>query len=361
MDQQTDQSSKTHEATQHKLNEARKKGELARSADLNTAASYAGFLAVALIGGAASIDSLGTTMMVMLDQSVPLSKYLADGSGESYLGELLKDLSSSLMTWFLIPAGFVLLSAFSQRSIVFASSKLTPKLSRISLVQNVKNKYGPSGLFEFFKSFLKLLCFSVTLVAYLMFRIPEITGIVNASPMVAATLFAQVLIEFFLIVVIVSALIGVLDYAWQYYDHLKRNRMTYKEIKDENKEQEGDPYLKQERRQRGTRIAQQQIAASVSTADVVIVNPTHYAVVLKWSREPGTAPQCVAKGVDHMAQAIKELAINHSVPIKSDPPTARALFATTDVGQEVDQRHYHAVAAAIRFAENIRKKAAYWS
>ena len=97
--------------------------------------------------------------------------------------------------------------------------------------------------------------------------------------------------------------------------------------------------------------------ADVPTADVIIVNPTHYAVALKWSRLPGSAPVCVAKGVDHVAHSIREVAIENSVPIRRDPPTARAIHASTDIGEEIDPSHYRAVAAAIRFAEAMRLKA----
>jgi len=95
----------------------------------------------------------------------------------------------------------------------------------------------------------------------------------------------------------------------------------------------------------------------VPDADVVIVNPTHYAVALKWSRAPGSAPTCVAKGVDHIALSIRELAEENGVPIRHDPPTARALYATTQIGDEIDSDHYRVVAAAIRFAETLRRRA----
>lgn len=361
MDPNADNASKAFEATPHKLNEARKKGELARSADLNTSASYAGLLAALVLAGAATVDRVGTDMAIMLDQAIPISGQMLGGSGLGHASSILQNLISGLMIWFLLPVGFVLLSAFAQRSIVFAPSKIAPKLSRISLLQNAKNKFGPSGLFEFSKNFVKLLLFSVLLAIYLSFRMPMMTGTLHVPPAVAAHLLSRVLIEFLCIVVVISASVGVVDYMWQYFDHLRRNRMTHKEVKDESKEQEGDPTLKQERRHRGTQLTQHQVTSAVATADVVIVNPTHYAVALKWSRDPGSAPACVAKGVDFIAQTIKSAAVEHNVPIRSDPPTARALYASTEIGQEIDQKHYRAVAAAIRFAETVQKRAAYWS
>ena len=115
--------------------------------------------------------------------------------------------------------------------------------------------------------------------------------------------------------------------------------------------------MKQERRARAQAIASQQMMADVPTADVIIVNPTHYAVALKWTRAPGTAPVCVAKGVDEIALRIREVAMEAAVPIHSTPPTARALHSVTKVGDEVAPEHYQAVAAAIRFADKMRVRA----
>jgi len=126
---------------------------------------------------------------------------------------------------------------------------------------------------------------------------------------------------------------------------------------DETKEAEGDPHLKNERRQRGHRIATNRMLADVPGADVVIVNPAHYAVALKWSRLPGEAPICVAKGVDEIAAAIREAARGAGVPIHADPPTARVLHATTRIGAQIPEGQYRAVAVAIRFAEDMRRKA----
>ncbi|MEL6420660.1 MAG: EscU/YscU/HrcU family type III secretion system export apparatus switch protein, partial [Pseudomonadota bacterium] len=122
------------------------------------------------------------------------------------------------------------------------------------------------------------------------------------------------------------------------------------------KDAEGDPHLKQERRSRAQAIAAAQMMVDVPNADVIIVNPTHYAVALKWQREPGTAPVCVAKGVDEIAHKIREIANEAAVPIHSDPPTARAVHELVDVGEEIRAEHYQAVAAAIRFADLMREK-----
>lgn len=357
---QDDDADKTEEPTQHKLDEARKKGELPRSADLNTAASYAGFLIAAVAAGAASISDASATLMLLFSRSHDFAAAIFEadgGGGASALGGLVLAIVVAMIVWFTLPAAMALLSVLAQRSFVVAPSKLEPKLSRINPVENAKNKYGPTGLFEFAKNALKLLLFCTLLGVYLSGRLPQIAGSLHAEPRIIGALMARMTLEFLFVVLLIALAIGTVDLLWQNYDHRRCNMMSKKDIRDEHKQNEGDPHMKQQRRQKGMQIAANQMMTDLKQADVVIVNPTHYAVALTWSRAPGAAPTCVAKGVDYMARAIRERAFEHGVPVHSDPPTARALYAGTEIGQEIDASQYRAVAAAIRFADRMRRKA----
>ncbi|KIN74575.1 Flagellar biosynthesis protein FlhB [Sulfitobacter guttiformis KCTC 32187] len=160
-----------------------------------------------------------------------------------------------------------------------------------------------------------------------------------------------------MVVAVVSGVIGGVDALWQHASHMRKNRMSRKELTDEAKNSEGDPHLKQERRQRALAASQNQMMKDVPSADVIIVNPTHYAVALKWSRLPGEAPICVAKGVDEIAATIRRIGAQAGVPIHSDPPTARALHAAVELGSQIRHDDYAPVAAAIRFAEEMRRRA----
>ncbi|WP_397541801.1 EscU/YscU/HrcU family type III secretion system export apparatus switch protein [Roseovarius salis] len=357
MAQSDDDADKSHEPTRHKLEEARKKGEIARSADLNTAAAYGGILVTAVAFGAASTERVSAALMVLIDQSDGLAPLFFDGPAAAPAAGLLLALVLGLAVWFVVPAACALLSVLAQKSLILAPSKLQPRISRVDPVQNAKNKYGPTGLFEFAKSFAKLLFYSLLLGAFLVYRFSDMAGAIHAEPVMVGALMARLMIEFMSVVLVISLVIGGVDYLWQHYDHLRRNRMSHRDVKEEHKQHEGDPHMKQERRQRGTRIATEQMMADVPDAEVVIVNPSHYAVALAWSRLPGSAPVCVAKGVDHLALAIRERAVEAGVPVRRDPATARALFATTTIGEEIAPDHYRAVAAAIRFAEAMRRKA----
>ena len=354
---QDDDSDKSFEATPQKLEKARKKGEVPRSQDLSVAASYAGLLIAALMTGTFVMSHFGTAMVVVLEQSHELSELVFSGPAQAPLGGVFWITASSVASLFMVPLLFVCVSIIAQRAFVFAPSKLQPKLSRVSLISNAKNKFGRNGLFEFFKSFIKLVIYSVCLGVFISHNLDGIVASIHAAPAAAAGFMIRLSLEFLFIVLLVALCIGGVDGIWQYHEHLRKNRMSRKEVQDEVKDAEGDPHLKGERRQRAQAIAANQMMADVPTADVVVVNPTHYSVALKWSRLPGEAPVCVAKGVDLVALSIRKKAIEAGVPVHSDPPTARSLYAVTDIGQEISAEHYQPVATAIRFAEAMRQKA----
>lgn len=357
MSGQDDDSDKSYEATETKLLEARRKGEIAKSNDLLTAAAYMGFLVALLMSGEGSVRELGTVLMSILDQAAGLGPLFVVNGPSALMGQFLLDVGRALLPLFVFPAVGVVLAVFAQRAWVFAPTKLAPKLSRISPIANAKNKFGRSGLFEFAKSFVKLTIYSVTLTFFIYIRMPDMMAALQTSPHLVLSLMAELCMVFLSIVVVIATVIGGIDAVWQHFEHLRKNMMSRKEITDETKNSEGDPHLKQERRQRAIAASQSQMMGDVPDADVVIVNPTHYAVALKWSRLPGEAPVCVAKGIDEIARAIRERASEAAVPIHSDPPTARSLYATTEIGQQIATEHFQAVAAAIRFAQEMRHRA----
>ncbi len=348
---------KSHEPTLQKLQKAREKGEVAKSTDISVAAAYAGLLLAGLAAGTGSLVQLGTTMSVLIDQADSLAPLLFDGAAKAQMGGLMWNVARALVPWFAVPAIAVLLSIVAQRAFVVAPSKLALKMSRISILSNARNKFGRAGLFEFAKSFAKLVLYSVCLALFLQVRMPEILATSGTEPQVSIAQLMRLCVEFLFLALLIATGIGAIDAIWQHQEHLRKNRMSRKEVTDEVKDAEGDPHVKQHRRQKAQEIAMPKMMAEVPKADVVIVNPTHFAVALSWSRQPGTAPVCVAKGVDSIAAAIRETAQQAGVPVQSDPPTARAIFATVDIGHEIFEEHYRAVAAAIRFAEDMRRRA----
>ncbi|MEP2642830.1 flagellar type III secretion system protein FlhB [Roseobacter sp.] len=357
MSDDTEQSDKTYEATPQKLLDARKKGEFARSTEILTACAYAGLLLAFIAAGGGGLIELGTTMMVLIDQSAQLAPLFFNGAAAAPTQGIMRSVGSGLLPIFALPALAVLGCLFATKGIVFAPTKIAPKLNKISVISNAKNKFGRKGLFQFAVSFTKLLIYSGCLALFINIHLDDMVAVLQTNPRIVIALLAEIVLSFLLVAVIISSVIGGIDFLWQYFEHLRKNMMSRKEITDETKNNEGDPHMKQERRQRAQAIAGAQMMADVPKADVIIVNPTHYAVALKWERKPGQAPICVAKGVDEVAHRIRELAHENSIPIHSDPPTARALHATTEIGDQIAPDHFKAVAAAIRFAETMRRRA----
>ncbi|MDJ0627400.1 MAG: flagellar type III secretion system protein FlhB [Rhodobacter sp.] len=348
---------KSHEPTPKKLEDARRKGDIPKSADLNTAAAYGGLLLVLVAFGASSLVDFGTAMAALIDRAESFAPIWFSESARPMSGGLIIVLGGPVALWLGLPALAALVAIVAQRAVVVAPEKLQPKLNRISPVANLKNKFGRDGLFEFAKSATKLSIFSLLLAAFLVWRLPQIISTVQLSPALALGMLGRLTVEFLGIVLTISGCIGMIDLLWQRHSHLRKNRMSRKELIDETKQSEGDPHLKQQRRQRGYDIAMNKMLGDVAEADVVVVNPEHYAVALKWNRARGAAPVCVAKGVDEMAARIREIAAAAGVPIHRDPPAARSMHAVVEIGEEIRPEHYKAVAAAIRFAEAMRAKA----
>ena len=351
-----DNTDKEHDASAQKLIEARKKGDIPRSADLLMAAGIAGFLLALVSMGGWAIQAAGTAGVVLLDQSDRLARLMTTGSSGP-LGGILLAFAGPPLALMLLPPVVVVAVLVVIRGFVVAPERIAPKLSRISPVATAAHKFGVEGLMEFGKSAVKLGLVSAFLYAFLASRLEDILATIYLSPAVSTMVLTRLTLEFLFILLLLAVALGGMDYLWQIHLHAQRNRMSRKEMMDEYKESEGDPQLKASRRQRAQEVATNRMLADVATADVVVVNPTHYAVALRWERAKGGAPVCVAKGVDEIARVIRARAAEHGIPLHSDPPTARAIFATVELGQEVRAEQYRAVAAAIRFADAMRKKA----
>jgi len=348
---------KPYDATPRKMEQAREKGEIVRSADLNTAVVYGGFLLFGALLAPWIFETTGRLTQVSLDDADRLGRLMLAPDGSKVAFAVMWPAMQATAAILIAPALLLCLALIAQRGFVFSPDKLAPKLSRISPITNAKNKYGPEGLFQFSKSAAKLIIVSGLLAIYLWGRAENMLNAIHATPGQILALTGRLMLEFVAVFFGLSLLIGAVDWAWEWRQLLHRNRMSHQDLKDETKSSEGDPALKQARRQRGQLIATNRMMTDVPGADVVLVNPTHYAVALKWTRANGQVPICVAKGVDEVAARIRGIAAEHGVPVFSDPPTARALHATLEIGDPIAPDQFRAVAAAIRFADAIRKRA----
>jgi flagellar biosynthetic protein FlhB len=348
---------KPYDPTPRKLDEARKKGEIVRSADLNTAVSYGGFLVAAGLVTPWATERLGVLMQVLLGQAHQIAPLLLAPGGGDLAGGLMAGPMLMTSAAVLVPAALLLAVLFAQRAILFTPTKLAPKLARISPLSNAKQKFGAEGLFQFAKSAVKLAVVATLLTLYLLARAERILASLYAEPGQILAALGRLTFEFLAVVTAMAVVIGAVDWLWEWARHQQKNRMSRQELMDETKSSEGDPQMKQQRRSRAQAIAMNQMLADVPKADVVVVNPTHYAVALRWDRAGRGVPVCVAKGTDEVARRIRETAVEAGVPLFSDPPTARNLFALVDIGSPILPDQFKAVAAAIRFADLMRQKA----
>lgn len=350
-----DAGDKEHAPSQKRLDDARKRGEVPKSAELITAASYAGLLVAGLVAGGAALLRAGETGAMLLGQADRMAPvFLA--AARPPAGGLMLSLSATLAPLFLLPMAAALFAVLAQRALVFAPEKLQPKLSRISPFSNAKQKFGREGLVAFAQSTAKLLVVGTVLGLFMTRHADAILMSLHMTPAQSSAAMVRILLDFLFLVLLIAGVFGGIDYLWQLHLHSFRNRMSRKEMMDEMKDSEGDPHVKQHRRQRGQEIATNRMLLDVARADVIIVNPTHYAVALKWQRSDRTAPICLAKGIDEVAARIREKAAEAGVPLHSDPPTARALHASVEIGAAIRPEHYRAVAAAIRFSEAMRRR-----
>lgn len=348
---------KVFDPTPQRLAEARRKGDIPRSTDVTAAATYLGLLVVVATSGGLALQQAGSVLMVFIAQPDRLTGLILGPGGAGLTASIVGAALSALAPVFLVPIAAVLVSLFAQQAITFSGDKLMPKADRISLIANAKRKFGVTGVVEFLKALVKLTAIAVALFLFLTRDIDRMIGATTAEPWVLGGLLLHSLFVILLLTTLIAIAIAAVDFVWQRFDHMRRLRMSFQDMREEHKQSEGDPHMKAQRRARAEAIASNQMLLDVPKADVIIVNPTHFAVALKWSRKRGSAPACVAKGEGAVALRIREIATTAGVPIHSDPPTARALFATVPIGREIAPEHYRAVAAAIRFSDRMRKLA----
>lgn len=346
------QDEKPFEPSERKLQKAREKGDVPRSTEVNVLAMYLGSWLVLTVGAGFAV----TQWLAMATRALGVEGWPA-GSAFALASSLGQYTWLVLCALLLVPVAAILAGLIAQRGLVFSVKKIAFDPKRLNPVKNAAQKFGGSGLMTFGISLLKaaLICMGGWyLFAALLDRL---AASAMGSDVQWVTWLGELLGKVLMMAIAISAVLAVIDLLWKRHEYLRKNRMTRKEVDDEQKDSEGDPHLKAARRQRAVDIAMKQMLADVARADVVIVNPTHYAVALEWKRGSGRAPVCLAKGTDDVAARIRDRAREHKVPIYSDPPCARALHATVQIGEEIRRENFAAVAIAIRFAESMRKKA----
>jgi flagellar biosynthetic protein FlhB len=352
-----DPESKTEEATPRKLEEARKKGDVAKSQDVGQVLALAGAAAVILGGGGWFATSMAEQLLPFIAAPHEMLGVLNAGAGHQILIKAL---------WAMAPfLGAVMLATvvggagghLAQSGLIFTTEKLKPQWSMVNPLSGFKRIFGPDGLVQFLKTFLKLIAVCVVCWMVLKPHAREFENMVAMSPLALLPLARDMAVALFAAAIILLAATAGADFLWQKLRFAKRMRMSKEELKEDFKQSEGDPHVKAKLKQIRMQRSRQRMMANVPKATVIVTNPTHYSVALRYEPDQGDgAPICVAKGVDALALRIREVAKEHGVPIVENVPLARALYATVDVDEVIPREHFDAAAKIIGFVFQSRKR-----
>ncbi len=343
---------KVHDPTQRRLEEAAKKGDVPRSIEVNTWFILSGLALTLALGAGAITQTLSFSMRGFLEHAD-----LAPANGLAF-----RDAARAAMTYALvalsIPLGVAMVAALAgslvQNRPNWTTQPLAPQLSRISPLAGFKRVFGKEAIVQFLKGLLKIAIVGAlgTMIFWsekdrleAMVR-NEVADILPITLVLSLKMLGGMLALF--------TVVALADYLYQRFTWFERNRMTTRELKDEFKDTEGNPEIKAKLRQIRAAKARTRKMQALPTATVVITNPTHFAVALKYERGMA-APICVANGVDSLALRIREVAAEHDVPVVESPPLARALHAAIDIDDEIPVEHFKAVAEIIGYVLRLRR------
>jgi flagellar biosynthetic protein FlhB len=350
-----DESSKTEEPSQKKLDDARKKGQIASSRELTHFFMMLAFVFfIFVLGpkmGSDTIKFMGPfiTDPDLFDMSV--------GSVNTMLYDVAIGTLMLLMLTFVLSFAAAIAPAFLQGKWVFSAEQITPKMSKISLIAGVGRLLGMKALIEFLKNLIKISVVCIICYAVSAPYRHDLHALVRATDSMSMLEFSVTIVGKILIAVCIFLfLLSIVDYLYQRFTIRKQLRMSRHEMKEEYKQQEGDPHVKGKLKQIRRERAKKRMMANVPKADVIITNPTHFAVALKYDAEVMKAPVVLAKGADEVAARIREKAGEHKIPIIRNPPLARVLYDTTEIDDEIPLEHYQAVAKIIGYVYRLKGK-----
>ncbi len=349
-----DDASKTEEPTGKRLEKAREEGNVPISQEIKSL--------LMLIGGLTALGMFAPK--VSRDISAALRPYLAhphdmptDFEGlRAMISGTLADIALALLFPVSILIGLAVFSVLGQVGFVYSPKRAAPSLSKLNLVKGLQQFVSPKRLIELLKSLAKLALIGSALWVVVWPRLDWILQLPGMDT--EAMLLKTRMIVLLLVATIIGVMLAVAaaDTFWVRFQNYKKLKMTKQEVKDEHKQAEGDPQVKSRIRAIRMERLRKRMMAAVPSADVVITNPTHFAVALSYKMGEMAAPKVVAKGADLIAKKIREIAEEHEVPLVENPPLARALYASVEVDQFIPQEHYKPVAEVISYVMRLKKK-----
>ncbi|MTJ82633.1 MAG: flagellar biosynthesis protein FlhB [Telmatospirillum sp.] len=350
-----DDDSKSEEPTGKRLSKAREEGDVLQSMEVKTAAMLTAMTVFVWLIAPMSMSRL----------KVYLSGFLAHpdairiGTGEE-LSSFAADVAGNLALAAVLPFGFLMLvgliSGLGQTGWLLVVKKIIPDLNKINPLAGFQRMFSLRSVIELAKSTAKMLVVAVICYLVLRPRIADLDLLPSMETIAILSYMHRLLIRLLFSIALVTIVIAAADWFYQRFTYMKKLRMTKQEVKEENKQSEGDPLVKSRLRSLRIQRARTRMMAAVPKADVVVTNPTHYACALKYDAETMNAPVLVAKGQNLVAFRIREIAEENDIPIVENPPLARALYATVDLDREIQPDHYKAVAEVISYVMRLKGK-----
>ena len=351
MADEQDDTEKSEEPTQKRLDEALRRGDVVKSQEVNTWFVLGAATLVLLSFSGEMSSGINGMLRAFLSQAHAIP---VDGRG---LIVIMQKLGIGTIAAVALPLGILALAALAgnmvQHRLVWSGESLKPKLSKISPGAGFKRLFSKIALMNFIKGLMKLALVGAIMTVILWPKRNQLDGLVTMDPAVVLLLTRALSLDVLGAVVALLAIIAAADYLFQYRQWYNRLKMSLQELKDEFKQTDGDPHIKAKIRQLPLERSKKRMMAAVPQASVIITNPTHYAVALQYDRGMA-APVCLAKGLDNIALKIREIGTEHNIPIVENPPLARALYATVEVDEDIPPEHYKAVAEVIGYVMRLK-------
>ncbi|MCE5198773.1 MAG: flagellar biosynthesis protein FlhB [Armatimonadota bacterium] len=347
---------RTEAPTQRRRQDAREEGRVCRSVELNSATILLCGLLVIKYTGPMLTQRLKAVAIESLAHFPSHDFSIAEAN--SYLVRLLLQVGPAIMPLLLGVALVGFVSNVIQVGFVFSTKSLAFKGNRLNPLSGIARMFSMQAAVELLKSIAKISVIGFLVYTFIRSKYSEIAGLVGGSYFTSCRVIGDLTWSVLLRAATALFIIAALDYMFQRYQLEKSLKMTKQEVKDDMKKSEGDPMVKGRIRQRQREMSQRRMMQEVPKADVVVVNPTHYAVALKYDPERSPAPIVVAKGCDFIAKRIREIAEENNVPIVENIQLARALHASVEIGDEIPADLYHAVAEILAYVYKLSKKLA---
>jgi flagellar biosynthetic protein FlhB len=348
-----DDDQKTEEPSQKRLDDSREKGQFASSREVNHLCMLLGGTILIVMLMPSAMTRIAGVLVKFLDHPDQIAE--AGRFGE-VLSATASDVGGALVMPLVMLSVFALLSGLIQHGVSFSVEPLLPKLEKVSPAAGFKRLFSTRSLTEFIKGLIKLVLVGSVGFYVLLPEFSKLDQLALFPPGALMRYVGALSARLMIATLCVVAALAALDMLYQRFKHMQGLRMSRQELRDEMKQSDGDPYIKGRLRQLRMERARKRMMANVPEATVIVTNPTHYAVALKYVRDEMDAPVVVAKGQDFMALKIREIATANDVPIVENPPLARALYATCEIDQTIRPDHFKAVAEIVGYVMRLKPR-----